>query len=154
MSDNAGVVAPPPLIFLGFLLVGLCLDYLLSGPSLGLVSVARAVVAVPLFALGVSLIVAALGRFRSAGTPPEPWKPVSALVVVGIYKFTRNPMYVGMAATYAGIAVAANSLIALALLLPVVIVMQRGVIHREERYMTQRFGTEYTAYRARVRRWL
>lgn len=153
--DTPGVIAPPPLIFLAPLLIGVGLDRWLGVLPLGLALPARAVVAVPLLALGATFIIAALGRFRRAGTAPEPWKPVSALVVEGIYKISRNPMYVGMALVYLALAVvAAGSGIAL-LLLPVALAAVRyGVIAREERYMAGRFGADYDAYRVQVRRWL
>ena len=152
--DTPGVIAPPPLLFIGTLAAALAVDYGIGGPSLGLASVARAVVAVPLLALGAALIGGALGRFRRAGTPAQPWKPVSALVVAGVYKLTRNPMYLGMLLIYLGIAVALDSVVALAFAVPLVPVVQTGVIAREERYMAGRFGTDYAAYRTRVRRWI
>lgn len=153
-GDTPGVIAPPPLIFLAPLLIGVGLDQWVGVLPLGLALPARAVVAVPLLALGATFIIAALGRFRRAGTAPEPWKPVSALVVEGIYKISRNPMYVGMALVYLALAVAAGSGIAL-LLLPVALAAVRyGVIAREERYMAGRFGADYDAYRVQVRRWL
>lgn len=152
--DIAGVIAPPPLLFLGPLLLALGIDLGLGPPALGLELPARAVLAVPLLALGATCIVLALGRFRAADTPPQPWEPSTALVVEGIYKLTRNPMYLGMALTYAGLAVAFDSLVALLFLPLALLIVDRAVIAREERYMAAKFGAPYAAYRAKVRRWI
>ena len=153
-SDHPGVAAPPPLIFVGFLVVGLGVDLGLGGPGLGLDGLMRGAIGGPLIVMGVALIVAAVGRFRWADTNPEPWKPATALVVTGVYRRTRNPMYLGMTLIYVGLAVVANSLIALVLILPLLWAVRRGVIDREERYMAAKFGAEYAAYRTNVRRWI
>ncbi len=84
----------------------------------------------------------------------DPWRASSALVTSGPYRFTRNPMYLGMASLYAGIALAFGLLWSLALLLAVLVVIDRGVIAREERYLERRFGDEYRIYKQQVRRWL
>ncbi|CAH2402967.1 methyltransferase family protein [Mesorhizobium ventifaucium] len=63
-------------------------------------------------------------------------------------------MYVGMALVYAAVALAVGSPLAMALLPAAILVIHRGVILREERYLERKFGDEYVAYRARVRRWL
>ncbi|HEU5040160.1 MAG TPA: isoprenylcysteine carboxylmethyltransferase family protein, partial [Gemmatimonadales bacterium] len=76
------------------------------------------------------------------------------LVTDGPYRFTRNPMYLGFTLWYLAGTAWVNSLWLLVLLPVVLLVMQRGVITREEAYLERRFGREYTEYRARVRRWL
>ncbi|MNJ28954.1 hypothetical protein D3C77_235100 [compost metagenome] len=152
--DVAGVVAPPPLIFLAFLLAGFGIGRLIGEPSLGLAVDWRRGLAFVLVIGGLLLDGIAAGSFRRLGTPPEPWKPTTALATGGLYRFSRNPIYVGFAVTYAGFAVAMDSPLALALLLPCLIVIDRLVIAREERYLAARFGGEYDAYRKKVRRWL
>ncbi|MFM0854367.1 methyltransferase family protein, partial [Escherichia coli] len=72
----------------------------------------------------------------------------------GPYRFSRNPIYLGFAITYVGLAVAMDSWVALLLLLPCLAVVDRFVIAREERYLSAKFGAPYDAYRQRVRRWL
>lgn len=149
--DTPGVIAPPPLIFAGFLAAGVGFDYLagnLWGPT-GWRLLAGAL----LCAAAAVFLVPALGLFRRAGTRAEPWQPTTAIVSTGIYTVTRNPMYVGMALAYAGIAISAGSLAALLLLTIAILVIQRGVILREETYL-EKFGPEYLRYKARVRRWL
>ncbi|RWK68142.1 MAG: hypothetical protein EOR45_35550, partial [Mesorhizobium sp.] len=83
---------------------------------------------------GVVFLAGALGLFRKAGTRPEPWQPTTAMVTSGVYRVTRNPMYVGMAPVYAALALALGSLIALILLPASVLVIHRRVILREEQY--------------------
>ena len=151
-QDIAGVVAPPPLIFLAGLIVGFALEALLPGVDLP---------AVVEWVLGAVLVVAGLGLllwfntlFNRTGTAVEPWKPTTAIVTTGPYRFTRNPAYLGMALTYVGIAVMSSAMWVL-LPLPVVLaVIDRGVIAREERYLERKFGEEYLAYKRSVRRWL
>jgi protein-S-isoprenylcysteine O-methyltransferase Ste14 len=92
--------------------------------------------------------------FRRAGTHPQPWRPATALVVTGPYRFSRNPMYVGATLFYIGISFWVNSLWPLLLLPVVLVIMSRGVIAREEAYLERLFGDEYRSYRSRVRRWL
>ena len=111
--------------------------------------------------IGISLVVIgfmiegeATMRFRRANTAVQPWKPSSSLVTEGIYGLSRNPIYVGMAAIYAGLALTFDAPLALALLIPCLFVIDRGVIAREEPYLEARFDQAYRDYRARVRRWL
>jgi protein-S-isoprenylcysteine O-methyltransferase Ste14 len=91
---------------------------------------------------------------RRADTAIDPRKPVSRLVVEGPFRYTRNPSYLSMAMIYAGLVSLANALWAILLLPAALIVIQRGVIEREERYLERKFGEEYLSYKARVRRWI
>ena len=149
--DNAGVVAPPPLVYLLPLLAGILTNRRIGAPFLP--GGATRIVGVPLVAGGLSLGAWFFGTLRGAGTPVDPREPVEALVTSGPYRYSRNPGYLSMAMIYAGVASLANSLPSI-LLLPVALrVIRRGVIEREERYLERLFGEEYVAYRARVRRW-
>jgi protein-S-isoprenylcysteine O-methyltransferase Ste14 len=92
---------------------------------------------------------------RRADTAIDPRKPVSRLVVEGPFPYTRNPSYLSMAMIYARLVSLANALWAILLLPAALIVIQRGVIEREERYLERKFGEEeYLRYKARVRRWV
>ena len=96
----------------------------------------------------------AAGVFRRLGTAVEPWKPSTVLATGGLYRFSRNPIYLGFAITYVGLAVGMDSPITLLLLIPCLLVVDRFVIQKEETYLAAKFGAEYDAYRNRVRRWL
>ena len=108
----------------------------------------------PGLAAGLGLCAWAILLFRRFHTSPIPIVPSAALVIRGPYRFTRNPMYVGMALIYAGTALWLQLSWA-SLVLPVVlVVIYTRVITREERYLQRRFGTAYREYQLRVRRWL
>src|SRR3954469_17460713 len=144
-EDTAGVVAPPPLIFVAGLVVGFALEALLPGVDLP---------AVVQWGVGGLLVLAGLGlllsfhtAFSRRGTAVEPWKPTTAIVTTGPYRFTRNPAYVGMALVYIGIALMSDAVWVLVPLPFVLAVVDRGVITREERYLERKFGREYLDYK-------
>lgn len=147
-----GVIAPPPLIYLIPLLLALVVHWRVPR---ALLPPPWPIVAGPLLLVaGLLLISPALMAFRRAKTKPQPWRPSTALVIAGPYRFTRNPMYVGFTLIHLGITCWVNSVWPLAALVVVLPVMQQFVIRREERYMEIRFGDDYRAYMRRVRRWL
>ena len=153
-TDSAGIRFPPPFVFLGTLLLGFPAERIMGLHSFG---VDRTL----LIALGLLLVVAggiigipATRLFRRAGTNVEPWRPATRIVTGGVYRWTRNPMYLGMALIHAGLALAFDGPIALLLLPLVLIVIQTQVIAREEGYLETKFGDDYRRYKARVRRWL
>lgn len=153
---HAAVRFPPPFLFAAGWLIGWALE----------VRVARIPLAPPGAApalewLGMVLLVAGLAlsfwgmiTFRSARTSIIPNRPASRIVTDGPYRFSRNPMYVGLTVAYSGLALTANTAWPLILLPGVLLLLIALVILREERYLEGAFGTEYAAYRARVRRWL
>jgi protein-S-isoprenylcysteine O-methyltransferase Ste14 len=153
-TKNAGVVVPPPLIYAGVLAVGLAIDYAVAGPSLGLGWMPRVVAGTVLILLGFALPLIAGAQFRMAGTEVPPWKTSTALVTTGLYRYTRNPMYTGMTLIYAGLALLADSVIALAFLPPLLVAITYAVVQREEHYLEIAFGEEYRRYKQRVRRWI
>jgi protein-S-isoprenylcysteine O-methyltransferase Ste14 len=153
-GDTPGVIAPPPLLFGGALAIGAALDFGLLRVPTGLPGWLRLGAGAAFVAAAGALAVAALGRFRRAGTAVEPWRPSTALVTEGVYRFTRNPIYLAMAMFYAGLALAMDSVLALLLLPPLLALVQVGVIAREESYLEGKFGAEYRRYAASVRRWV
>ena len=151
-QDTAGVIAPPPLIFLSALAAGFVLSRRIGGgslpPKVRLPLGAGALVA------GTSLMRSFVKAFGQANTPLDPYKPSEAIVTDGPYRLSRNPAYLGMTLTYMGIAVLSNSPVALVPLPIAVAVVDRGVIAREERYLERKFGAPYVEYKHRVRRWI
>ncbi|MER8867192.1 isoprenylcysteine carboxylmethyltransferase family protein [Mesorhizobium sp. M0751] len=152
--DVAGVIALPPLIFLGFLVAATVLEVLVPLPVMAGQALARYLAGAVLAVCGFVLIFMAAGRFQAAGTNIPPTLPTTALVVDGIYRRTRNPFYLGTTLIYLGLGVAAGSLWAIALVIPLLGVINTGVIAPEERYLERKFGDAYRAYKARVRRWV
>lgn len=151
--DKPGVVAPPPLLYASALGIGLAVDFLLFRVSTGIPASIRYVSAAFLLGAAIMLGGGALNLFRRAGTHAEPWRPTTALVTNGVYAFTRNPMYVAATLLYIAVSIAADSAIALLVLIPLLVVMHYGVIVREERYLEAKFGDDYRRYRSTVRRW-
>ena len=107
-----------------------------------------------LFACGVAIGLAGIGRFRSGRTPVDPTACAQALVTDGIYRFTRNPMYAGAVVAYAGLGLAWPSVWLLLLTPAMAVGLQRLAIEREERHLEVRFGQAFLDYKACVRRWL
>jgi len=151
-EDSAGVKFPPPFIYLIGLILGLIISRYIP---------VRVIPTAIVWPLGIVLLIAwialwvpALASFFRVRTPLPPNKPTSALVTSGVFGITRNPLYLGLVAFYLAIAVLANSLWAIVLIIPVVAIVKVAVIAREERYLERKFGREYTDYKQRVRRWL
>jgi protein-S-isoprenylcysteine O-methyltransferase Ste14 len=153
--DIAGVIAPPPLIFIAFLLAGVALEYgVVRTQGLDMPDSLRWTVTLALSLAGAAFIAAAVLRFRRANTPAPPWRPTTAFVAEGVYRWTRNPMYLGMALIYVALGVAANAPVVFWLSIPLIMTIHYGVILREERYMAAKFGKPYIDYAHRVPRWL
>ena len=154
VSDGPKVHFPPPLIYLAGLMLGIGGDRLLHLRTLGLEPNLRDTVGPALAVAGVLVSFAGAGLFVQHRTAIIPYKPAARLVTSGIYRWTRNPMYLGLALLYAGLAILSNSLLALILLAPVLAIVQTQVVAREEAYLHRAFGSEYVAYRNRVRPWI
>jgi len=151
-ADNPGVIAPPPLIYTGALAVGLLANRRYHMPILPR-GVARTLGWL-LVACGLAVGFLGAREMRMGETNMDPYKPATAVVTGGPFRFTRNPLYLSMTLIYGGIAADANALPA-ALLLPIVLrLMRRGVIEREERYLERKFGDEYIEYKVRTPRWI
>ena len=148
---TAGVIAPPPVIYLACLGLGFAFEWLMPGAELP--AWAQWIGAAVIVA-GVALMISFEFAFKRAGTDANPYRPSTALATDGPYRFSRNPAYLGMAITYVGIALAAAAPWALLMLAPAMLVIQYGVIAREERYLERLFGEDYLAYKRTTRRWI
>jgi len=153
-TDTSGVGFPPPLVYAGGFAAGYGAHRLLPIRLWPEPTALVSLVGWCLIGAGVLLAVSAAFLFRRAGTTPNPAKPTTALVIWGPYRFTRNPMYVGMATLYVGGTLLLNDPWPLAFLPMVMALVQRYVIVREEAYLERKFGNAYRAYKARVRRWI
>jgi len=151
-GDVAGVIALPPFIYAAAILAAFVLQLL--WPLVPPVSTPMRWVAGVGVVLAIGISIAGRGAFERAGTNVNPMLPAKQLVVSGVYRRTRNPMYVGMAIACTALAVATRNGWLLIALVPVQVVMHWGVILREERYLSRTFGADYDAYRRSVRRYL
>jgi protein-S-isoprenylcysteine O-methyltransferase Ste14 len=150
--DAPGVIAPPPLIYFAALAIGFGLQALL--PSVSLSGTPWTIAGIVLAATGGALATAFVIALRTAGTPVDPYRPTTAIVTTGPYRLTRNPGYLALALAYVGIALLSGALWPLVSLVPALLLIDRGVIAREERYLQAKFGDEYRRYKARTRRWI
>ena len=144
---------PPPLVFIGFIFLGLAADRLIPLPSpaipemIGWVGLALAIAE-------LVLIASAIGLFRKAGENPEPWTPSATIIASGPYRFTRNPMYLGMTMIQLGFGLWWPSTAVLILVPVAMILIDRFVIAKEEGYLRETFGAAYDDYCRKVRRWI
>ena len=150
--DNPGVIAPPPLIYAVALGAGLLLQR--AFPIV--LAPARLTRALGWPLIGASFLLggSAFRTMLRANTNVDPRHPATTVVVAGPFRYTRNPIYLSFTMLYLGIASLRNALWPLVLLPGVLLLMRRGVIDREERYLEGKFGEQYLQYKARVRRWL
>jgi len=151
--DHANTLVRPPVALLLAFLAGLALDWLYPLPFVPRI-LPSAWVGAGVFALGLTLVVWAIGTLKAAGTPVQGYKPTSAIVDRGPYRFTRNPIYGGMFVGLTGLAVAFDTLWLFAGLIVFFAIIHFGAVAREEVYLERKFGGAYPAYKARVRRWL
>ena len=152
--DSAGVRFPPPFVYLGSLLLGLAAERFVPLRSLSIDWWFLVATGTLLVVAGAVTMLAAARLFRRLGTNIPPSRPTTLIATTGPYRWTRNPMYLGMALVYAGLAIGFDGPIAFALLPLVLIAIQTQVIAREERYLEAKFGDDYRRYKAEVRRWL
>lgn len=151
--DNPGVIALPPALFAGTLALGLLLHFIF--PINYFLPRSLSIVSGVILLVGAALIaISAFRAMRRAQTAVNPSLPTTAIVSNGAFGFSRNPLYLSLTMLYIGIALLFNALWVLLLLLPLIVVVQNGVIKREEHYLEQKFGDEYLRYKASVRRWV
>jgi protein-S-isoprenylcysteine O-methyltransferase Ste14 len=154
-GDSPGVLVWPPLVALAALAFGFLLDWV---APLFILRVLlsfewRLVIGILLFAGGIALAVSSAQLFRRMGTNVNPAQPALRLVTTGVYEYIRNPMYVGLGLSVAGIGVAFASDWTLALLFPAAFVIHFGVVLREEAYLSRKFGEAYRRYTDSVPRY-
>lgn len=153
LPDHADVITKPPLIYLAGVLLGLWLGprvplrFPLSWPLYSIVGVVLGAVALALLAWGVA-------TFRRAGEQLDPHTPTVRILTGGPYRWTRNPLYLGLAVMQVAIGTSLQNAWIVLLTAPVAAVITWGVIVREERYLERKFGDEYRRYRDSVRRWI
>jgi protein-S-isoprenylcysteine O-methyltransferase Ste14 len=151
-TDHAQVKFPPPLLFLLLIGLGAGLDAIwplgMGIPE----SVETLGIAVTLF--GVTVVILINGTFKRSSTAIEPWKPTTALITHGFYRYSRNPVYVGFCLFNMGIGLATNSLWIFLSFIPGAVLVYYIAIAREEAYLERAFGQEYLDYKSKVRRWL
>lgn len=149
--DRPGVLVLPPLLIGIGLVVALVLQFALP-LSINDRAIA-AIAGVILFAFGAGIIASGFSAMGRAGTNVSPYEPTLAIVAGGAFRFTRNPLYVGLMSLLLAITLLLGTWWGLVMLVPVFLILHFGVIKREEAYLEHKFGDVYRGYRARVRRY-
>ena len=142
----------PPIYFIVSIVVMLTLHY--YAPIYQLLSTPLSYAGIPLVVAGICIVAVAANAFKKLGTPVIPFEKSTVVVTNGLFRFTRNPMYLGMVMALVGVTLVLGSAAAF---VPIPIFM--GLIHyqficREEQFLEGLFGEEYLAYKATVRRWI
>jgi protein-S-isoprenylcysteine O-methyltransferase Ste14 len=142
----------PPALFLVAIGLEILLRFALPAPN---------VIPVPLrgigalfLAAGLVLTVAADAQFKRVRTEINPFRRPTALVIDGAFRFTRNPMYLGLVMALVGIALLLGSVVALVVPPLFAFLLEMRFIRHEERAMAEQFGGKYAEYAKRVRRWI
>lgn len=150
--NTPDVISCPPLVFFSALGAGLLLNWLapwhafssnffqVAGGLLGLT--------------GTMIGLWGVHTLHRAGTSVRPDHPVNALVTGGPFRYSRNPLYVAMTAIYLGITFSIGTGWPLVTLVPVLVMVHWKIVRREERFLENRFGDKYRAYKAHVHRWI
>jgi protein-S-isoprenylcysteine O-methyltransferase Ste14 len=152
-ANTAHVIIRPPLAWGLAVLAGLGLDWVVPLPFLpadlpvGWLGALVFILALVLFAWAIEMV-------TKAGSNVPTNRPTTTIVENGPYRFTRNPIYLGMFLGLIGLAIAFDNLWLLLTLVPFALVIRYGVVAREEAYLERKFGDVYWGYRSRVRRWL
>jgi protein-S-isoprenylcysteine O-methyltransferase Ste14 len=145
---------PPPFVFLGLIGLGVGLQRWLWPITSGVAFWPRVLVGTSVAALGAMMILSAQVWFKRSGQHPAPWKPSPELLVKGVYRYTRNPMYVGMTLFQLGLGIALDN-VWVATLSPLALAVIHVIaVKPEEAYLTEKFGESYVRYTAAVRRYL
>jgi len=151
---GAEVKFPPPLVYVGFIVLGIIFRYALFPLAVSEHLLTYRLVGIAVLSMGLFLAISARILFSRSGQSPIPWKPTPELLFQGPYRFTRNPMYVGLTVIQFGLGLALNNLW-ISLLAPVsLLVVHFLAVLPEEKYLGEKFGDSYRAYLTKVRRYL
>jgi protein-S-isoprenylcysteine O-methyltransferase Ste14 len=152
-ADTAQVIVRPPLAWGLAVIAGLALNWLAPLPFLP-ADLPAGWLGAMTFVLALALVTWAIVTITAASSNVPTNLPTTTIVESGPYRFTRNPIYLGMFLGLIGLAVVFDNLWLLMILVPFAFVIRYGVVAREEAYLARKFGDVYRGYRTRVRRWL
>ena len=152
--DGAAVRIPPPIVPVLGLAAGFVLSWSVGPLPNPLGGAPRFVLGGLLVGAGLGLMAAAIGLFRATGQDPKPWESSPELIATGIYRYTRNPMYLAMGLLQGGLGILFAELWSVVLVPVTWTVIYFIAIRHEEAYLAEKFGAPYLEYKGRVRRWL
>jgi protein-S-isoprenylcysteine O-methyltransferase Ste14 len=154
VERGARVRLPPPLAFVGFMLAGVGLRYAVAPLHVPLEPTFRLVIGLIAQAVALVLVGSARRLFSRTKQDPAPWTPSPELILVGPYRWTRNPMYVGITVFQIGLGVTVDNIWISLLAVPALVAVHFAAVLPEERYLAEKFGDSYRYYVARVRRYV
>ena len=152
--DNPGVIAFPPLIWLVGAIVSTLVHFFVVHLPITTNYRVGLVCGIALMIVAPALALSALFTMRAAGTNVDPAKPALTIVRGGPFRFTRNPMYLALCLLQIALGFFLNDWITLLFVIPLFLILHFGVVLREERYLTAKFGEPYLQLKRQVRRWL
>lgn len=153
-KDNPGVVLPPPLIYLAVFFLSLLLQKNFPINTSFFATESSTIIGSAFIAIALLFMLPALIKFAQSKNTLITIKPANSLQTTGIYKISRNPMYMGLLFMYSGVGILKGNWWTFILIPAIIIIMQSYVIRGEENYLQRAFGEEYTQYRKKVRRWI
>jgi len=152
LMEHAQVKVNPFAIYIGLGLAAALLQHFVPLPFLSLQTVR--IVGATLMVISLLFGLPALRKMFTVKTSPNPNRPTTTLISSGPYRFTRNPMYVGLTILYIGVLTFLQISWGLLLLPLIVWLITVLVIHPEEKYLERKFGREYIEYKEKVRMWI
>jgi protein-S-isoprenylcysteine O-methyltransferase Ste14 len=153
-KDGAAVRIPPPLVYLGAVIAGVLMHAFVAPLPVGLPLVWRIIVGAAAALSSLAFMGFAIKLFRRTGQDPKPWATTPEIISTGVYRVTRNPMYVGMALLQIGIGAGLGNWWVIIAVPVVLVVVYLTAIRHEEAYLERKFGRAYSDYKVSVRRWL
>lgn len=151
-NDKAGVIIFPPILFICAIALGVAIGYIFPVAFLPFYIVL--ILGIVLLIIAIVLLRRSVRALAIHKTTVNPSGVTTAIVTSGIYKHTRNPIYISFTLIYISALVMTNAWWGFLLLVPLLIIVQKGIVEREEKYLTQKFGEEYLKYKSEVKRWL
>ena len=145
------LLVPPVYLMLTLLLMGI-LHYFL--PIIDIIDPPVSYFGILILLGGILVVIACAVMFKKVDTPIVPFEPTTVLLTHGIYRFTRNPIYLGMIFILSGAAIALGSLTSFLVIPVFFFIIQEAFIKHEERFLEKIFNSHYIEYKSSVRRWL
>ncbi len=152
-ADAPDIVVLPPVLVGGTLMIGIAVHYIVWTIPVLPNLLARILGFIVFVSAGV-LAHFAHRAMQRVGTNVLPTQPTLALATDGPYRYTRNPLYIAATGVYVGVTLWVDGWALLVLLVPMAWVLHRGIVLREEQYLTKKFGPAYLSYQSRVPRWI
>ena len=152
-KDIADIIAPPPVIYGGLILLGVLFHWLYPWPVLTSFLKSTSIGG-GIIIFGFLLLAWSMAYFIIKRTPVDPYHPTKAIITSGPYRFSRNPVYIALSLIHMGTGIGLQNGWILLLFIPAILIIHHGVIIREEIYLERKFGEAYLTFKNATRRWL